>query len=119
MLPRNSVGIDYHSKTLQLCVISPKGEVLTNRRIGNDLSEVVQVVRQFGEDAVVAAESCNGSAVFLHELRKVTGWEKKLCHPGYAQRMRHNPDKTDKSDGELIADLTRVGYLPEVWLAPP
>lgn len=32
--------------------------------------------------------------------------------------MRNNPDKSDKSDGELIADLTRIGYLPEVYLAP-
>ncbi|MFM9089489.1 MAG: hypothetical protein ACKOPT_15400, partial [Cyanobium sp.] len=32
--------------------------------------------------------------------------------------MRHNPDKTDKSDGFLLSDLNRVGYLPEVWLAP-
>ena len=63
MISTNSIGIDYHSKTLQLCVISPKGEVLTNRRIGNDLLEVVTVVRRFGEDAVVVAESCNGSAV--------------------------------------------------------
>jgi hypothetical protein len=107
MLPRNSVGFDHHSKTLQLCVISPKGEVLTNRRVGKDLLEAVSVVRRFGEDAVVDAESCNGSAVFLHERTKVTRWETKLCHPGYAQRMRHNPDWTDKSDGELIVDLTR------------
>ena len=32
--------------------------------------------------------------------------------------MKHNPDKTDKGDAELLGDLHRVGYLPEVWLAP-
>ena len=64
------------------------------------------------------AEACNGSATFLDQLHLRTGWPVRLCHPGYAQRMRANPDKIDKSDGELIADLTRVGYLPEVWLAP-
>ena len=32
--------------------------------------------------------------------------------------MKSSPDKSDYSDGQLIADLTRVGYLPRVWLAP-
>ena len=32
--------------------------------------------------------------------------------------MEANPDKSDKSDADLVCDLNRVGYLPEVWLAP-
>src|SRR5207244_8369659 len=38
--------------------------------------------------------------------------------PGYVQRMKQNPDKTDCQDAQLLADLERVGYLPRVWLAP-
>jgi hypothetical protein len=41
-----------------------------------------------------------------------------LGHPAYIARMKSSPDKTDFSDGRLLADLTRVGYLPCVWLAP-
>ena len=32
--------------------------------------------------------------------------------------MKQNPDKTDFSDAQLLADLVRVGYLPRVWLPP-
>jgi transposase len=32
--------------------------------------------------------------------------------------MKQSPDKTDFSDARMLADLERVGYLPEVWLAP-
>jgi transposase len=32
--------------------------------------------------------------------------------------MKSSPDKSDFSDGRMLADLTRVGYLPRVWLAP-
>jgi hypothetical protein len=39
-------------------------------------------------------------------------------HPGYV-RMKQSPDKTDIQDGHLLADLERVGYLPNVCLAPP
>lgn len=112
-----SIGIDYHQESLQVCVMNSQGEVKLNRRVKNDILSLISLV---GEDrsVVVAAEACNGSASFLDELHQKTGWQVKLCHPGYAQRMRNNPDKTDKSDSELIADLTRIGYLPEVWLAP-
>ena len=41
-----------------------------------------------------------------------------LAHAGYVMRMKGNPDKTDYSDARLLADLERVGYIPQVWLAP-
>lgn len=118
MIPELSVGIDYHQDSLQVCVLDRSGKVRANRRIENDIGELIRAVGQGAREVVVAAEACNGSASLLDELHQRTSWTVKLCHPGYAQRMRNNPDKTDKSDGELIADLTRIGYLPEVWLAP-
>ncbi len=90
----------------------------SNGKVKNDIDAVVEAIGRERTGVTVVAESCNGSATFLDQLHLSTGCPVQLCHPGYAQRMRANPDKTDKSDGELIADLTRVGYLPEVWLAP-
>lgn len=114
----NSVGIDYHEKTLQVCITSPEGKVLHNRGIANEVEHVVDVLQRYEPISSVVAEACTGSANFLDRLHVRTGHEVKLCHPGYAQRMKHNPDKTDFSDSELLSDLNRVGYLPQVWLAP-
>jgi len=108
-----------NQESLQVCVVEPSGRVSSNRRVGNSVDEVIGVVGKNRRRVRVTAEACNGSAAFLDALREKTSWETRLCHPGYAQRMRMNPDKTDKSDSELIADLTRVGYLPEVYLASP
>ena len=118
MIPTTSVGIDYHKDTLQICVMDVTGKVRRNRKVRNDLEEAIGLIGKRSPGVVVAAEACNGSASFLDALHQQTGWQVKLCHPGYAQRMRNNPDKTDKADSELIADLSRIGYLPEVWLAP-
>lgn len=41
-----------------------------------------------------------------------------MAHPGYVSRLKQSPDKTDFNDAGLLADLLRVNYLPEVWLAP-
>ena len=114
----NTVGIDYHDKEVRVCVLNIAGEVLGNRSCINDVFSVVEYIEQFGTVDSVAVEACNGSANFADRLHFLTGWPVKLCHPGYVRRMKNNPDKTDKGDAQLIGDLNRVGYLPEVWLAP-
>lgn len=114
----NAVGIDYHDKEVRVCVLNIDGEVLGNKGCINDVFSVVEYIEQFGSVDSVAVEACNGSANFADRLHFLTGWPVKLCHPGYVRRMKNNPDKTDKGDAQLIGDLNRVGYLPEVWLAP-
>jgi transposase len=94
------------------------GGLRGSKSVENDIVRVVEYVRQSGEVSSVAVEACTVSSVFAEQLKKATGWEVKLCHPGYVNRMGHNPDKSDKTDSYLLADLNRVGYLPEVWLAP-
>jgi transposase len=66
----------------------------------------------------MAIEACCGSADLAEEL--ITKWQLKvqLAHPGYVNRMKQSPDKTDFGDAQLLADLARVDYLPQVWLAP-
>lgn len=112
------VGMDYHKDTVRVCVLSAAGEVLGNRNCPNDASRVVEYVGRHGMVRGVAIECCEGTADFAEALIDQTGWPVHLAHPGYVQRMRQNPDKTDHSDARLLADLERVGYLPRVWLAP-
>ena len=58
------------------------------------------------------------AADFAEQLRDRYHWEVKLAHPGYVRRLKQSPDKSDSSDAALLADLVRVNYLPEFWLAP-
>ena len=113
------VGIDYHKETLQVCVLDGDGEVLANRAMPNDRLAVRRLARSCGVVRRVALEVCTGSANLAEELVVHEGWVTHLAHPGYVARMKGSPDKTDFSDARLLADLTRVGYLPRVWLAPP
>ena len=113
-----SVGIDYHQASLRVCVLSPEGKHIGSRDLDNSVEAVMQYVSGYGSVKGVAIEACTGSAHFVDELRRRSGWVVDMCHPGYVQRMRHNPDKSDASDSWLLSDLQRVGYLPKVWLAP-
>lgn len=113
------VGIDYHNKAVQVCVLDPGGQVLLNRSLSNDRPSIEAAVGSVGRPRRVALEACGGSAHLAQELVDQLGWSVELAHPGYVARMKGSPDKTDFSDARLLADLTRVGYLPRVWLAPP
>jgi len=110
--------LDYHKESVRVCVVGSSGEVLGNRQCPNDVWRVIDCVKRLGRVQGVAIECCEGAADFAEELITRSGWSVHLAHPGYVQRMRQNPDKTDCSDAHLLADLERVGYLPRVWLAP-
>jgi len=112
------VGLDYHQASIQVCVVDSAGAVLLNRRCGNDWQEVAAAAESRGRVARAAIESCTGAADLADELVHQAGWSVDLAHPGYVQRMKGSPDKTDFSDARMLADLERVGYLPKVWLAP-
>jgi transposase len=113
------VGLDYHQDSIQVCAVDAAGRVRLNRACANDAAAVVAAVGGPGASVRAAAvEACTGAADFAEELVAATGWRVELAHPAYVARLRGSPDKTDFADGRLLADLTRVGYLPRTWLAP-
>lgn len=112
------VGLDYHSDSIRVCVLTSKGFQSVNRDVANDVESVRRLVLRYGKPAVVAIEACCGAANFAEALGKQTKWTVKLAHPGYVHRLKQTQDKTDCGDAFLLADLARVNYLPEVWLAP-
>ena len=112
------VGLDYHQSAVQVSVSGADGKQLGNRRCPNMVDAVVSYVRSFGAVQSVTLEACSGAADFADELIAKTGWGVNLSHPGYAARMKLNPDKTDYSDARMQAELGRTGLVPKVWLAP-
>ena len=112
------VGLDYHKDSIQVCVMDQSGQVLANRSCPNDVQALVLLVAFFGDQVRGAIEACTGAAELADELVARQGWDLDLAHPGYVNRMKQSPDKSDFSDARMLADLVRVGYLPRVWLAP-
>lgn len=111
------VGLDYHDRVVQACVLDREGHVLVNRSCANDWRQIADVVPA-GAQVFCAIEACTGAADLADELIRQAAWSVDLAHPGYVARLKQSPDKTDYADARLLADLERVGYLPKVWLAP-
>lgn len=111
-------GLDYHRRFTQVCIVDQAGGVLCNRRVPSDTVTIAATIARHGHPKLVAIESCSGAAQLAHDLIEAFGLPARLTHPGYVNRMRHNPDKSDLSDARVLAELSRSGFLPEVWLAP-
>lgn len=118
------VGLDYHSRTVQVCVTCREegrdsGRVLLNRSVPSRPEAVADLVGGLGASvAAVGIEACSGAAVFAEQLGTLTSWKVMLANAGVIARMKPTLDKTDRSDAKVIAELCRTGYLPRVWLAP-
>lgn len=111
-------GLDYHQDSIQVCVMDQSARVRVNRACANEVGEVAAMLKSVGEVGAIAIEACCGAADLAQDLAAMGSWRVELAHPGYVARLKGSPDKTDYTDARLLADLTRVGYLPRVWLAP-
>jgi transposase len=109
--------LDYSDRFVQVCVLSPAGQVLASRDCANDGRAISESVARFGPKVRAAIECGTGAANLAEDLTR-RGWSVDLAHAGLVSRMKQNPDKTDLQDAHVLADLVRVGYLPRVWLAP-
>ena len=112
------LGLDYSDASVQLCAMDEQAKVLVNRSCRNEWRELVKAVQGKGIVRRVAIEACSGAADLAEELVSKAGWHVELAHPHYVAKLKGSPDKTDYSDSRLLADLTRVGYLPRTWLPP-
>ena len=94
------------------------GEVLETTRISNDSDYLRRVMARAGEDPEVVLEACYGwywAADTLAEL----GATVHLAHPLGVKGFAYRRVKNDERDAADLADLLRMGRLPEAWIAPP
>lgn len=112
------VGLDYHQHVVQACVLDGDGRVLANAKLSNDWHEIVRFVEPHGRVRQCGIEACTGAADLADQLIELAGWSVQLGHPLYVAKLKGSPDKSDFCDARLLADLTRVGYLPRSWRPP-
>jgi len=115
---KQRVGIDVHRRRSVLVRMSETGEKLEATRISNDPDRLREVMSRAGDAPEVVLEACYGwywAADTLAEL----GATVHLAHPLGVQAYAHRRVKNDERDAADLADLLRMGRLPEAWIAPP
>jgi transposase len=111
------VGIDLHRRRTVIVVMNAVGEVVSTVRIDNDPVTLAGEVARAGPDADVVIEATYGWYWAVDVLQEL-GVRVHLAHPlGLAWGNRRHKD--DVADARDLADLFRLGRLPEAWIAPP
>jgi transposase len=117
-MKREYVGIDLHRRRSVIVRMNQDGEVLATTRIINDPLALAAEVANAGTDAQVALEATNGW-YWAADVVADTGAAAHLVHALGIKGMSNRRVKNDVRDATDLADLLRMGRLPEGWIAPP
>jgi transposase len=115
---RQWVGIDLHRRRSVIVRQTAEGEPLGWVRIVNDPVELALRIEEAGPDPEVVLEATYGWYWAVDVLQAV-GARVHLAHPLGVKGFRYRRVKDDIRDAGDLADLLRMGRLPEAWIAPP
>ncbi|MDF2978535.1 MAG: putative transposase for insertion sequence element [Actinomycetospora sp.] len=112
------VGMDLHRRRSVLVRMTETGEHLETMRISNDPEYLRAVMARAGEAPEVVLEATYGWYWAVDTLAEL-GARVHLAHPLGVQMFSYRRVKNDERDAADLADLLRMGRLPEAWIAPP
>ena len=116
---RRYVGIDLHRRRSVIVQMSPEGQRLGAAvRIDNDPFALTQLVASWGESPEVVLEATYGW-YWAADVLADAGANVHLAHPLGVKGFAYRRVKNDERDAADLADLLRMGRLPEAWIAPP
>jgi transposase len=116
-MDRQYVGIDLHRRRSVVVRMSATGEKLSCVRIANDPRAIAAAVAEAGPEPEVVIEATYGW-YWVVDLLQANGARVHLANPqglNWGQRRVKN----DERDAIDLADMLRLGRLPEAWIAPP
>src|ERR1700746_1315554 len=114
---RQVVGIDLHRRRSVIVRMTEDGRKLETVRITNSPAALRVVLARAGEHPRVVIEATYGwhrAADVLEE----GGAEVHLAPPLGVKAFSYRRVKNDERDAADLADLLRMGRLPEAWIAP-
>jgi hypothetical protein len=111
------VGIDLHRRRTVIVRTTEAGEVLETVRIVNDVQRLASVMSRAGECPEVVLEATYG-CYWAVDVLQAGGASVHLAHPLGVKAFEYRRVKNDVRDASDLADLLRMGRLPEAWIAP-
>ena len=115
---RQVVGVDLHRRRTVIVRMTQAGHVLETVRIDNDPLALAGEIAKAGEAPEVVLEATYGWYWAVDVLQDA-GAVVHLAHPLGVKGFAYRRVKNDVRDASDLADLLRMGRLPEAWIAPP
>ena len=86
------MGWGHHDEVVQAYGMVRDGRTPREQRLANDRQRIADYVGRLGESVQAAVEVCTSPVALVDLLVKEMEWIAELAHPGYAHRLKQNPD---------------------------
>jgi transposase len=117
---RRFVGVDLHLHRSVIAGLDEGGTELGWVRIDNDPKALVREVRKAGGRGCPVVIEATYGWYWAVDALSAARFEVHLAHPYGMKAMRKRKRvKTDSRDAYELANLLRLGSLPEAYIAPP
>jgi transposase len=114
---RQVVGMDLRRRRSVLVRMTEDERRLGTARITNSAVELRKALAAAGTNPRVVLEATYGW-YWAADVLQAAGAEVHLAHPLGVKAFTYRRVKNDEKDAADLADLLRMGRLPEAWIAP-
>jgi len=112
------VGIDLHKRTISICVVNGKREVLDRRRFYCiDTERIAAYFRELGEFRMVV--EATASYEWLFRLIEALAKRVLLAHPKKLRIIAESTRKSDKLDAQVLAEFLALDMIPTSYRPTP
>jgi len=116
LVQKTFIGIDSHRETLHCTAIDESGELIASHNFPNNEEAIIEFLKPFSPwNTFFSLEACGTWRGPYNILRRLGYDNIKLANPLKCHQIAKEK-KTDKKDSEILADLNRTNYLPEVFI---
>ena len=109
------VGIDLHKRKFDFVMMESSGEVVKQGSRSTEAGSVLEFASSLTLRHQVVLEPLENSYWFIDQLQPYAG-SVHLANSGKVRLIAESRLKNDRIDARVLADLLRVGYLPEVFI---
>lgn len=111
------VGVDLHKQTFDFVEMDEAGSVLRRGKRKVDEGTVSDFASQLSGNHHLVVEPLVNTHWFLDQVTPFAG-SVHIAHPYKVRLIAQSRTKSDRYDATVLADLLRVGYLPEAYNPP-
>jgi transposase len=112
------VGLDLHRRRTVMVRMTEAGERLEAVRFVSDPAVLAEQIAKAGPAPRVVVEATY-AWYWVADVLDAAGAQLHLAHPLGVKGFAYRRVKNDFRDAADLADLLRMGRLPEAWIAPP
>lgn len=109
------IGMDVDKDKCLITSLDKDGVQIDQYRIENNPMQIKRFIKSIPSNAEIALESSTCSKPIYQQLKK-HGMKVHMAAPGKISMISKSKKKTDPNDSRLLADLLRLGYLPESYV---